>query len=171
MPVGLRLFRILADRKPSIYWEPCGHPALGRVRKPVLWRIVKRSTPRTQDVGAWTVNRRPWIGVNRARRMPGTDKVKRCKGDLVTGQQTDAESATTNNPCRGPGRGHVQQWTSARNRAQNSHFFSLFGPSGVTFQRRTSISKSSHAKQIEPDSWSSRASKTPCGRWDPKFSY
>ena len=54
---------------------------------------------------------------------------------------------------------------------KSAHFFSLFGPSGVTFQRRTSIRKSFHAKQIEPDSWSSRASKTPCGTWDPKFSY
>jgi hypothetical protein len=30
--------------------------------------------------------------------------------------------------------------------------FSLFGPPGVTFQRRTSISKSFHAKKIGPDS-------------------
>ena len=73
--------------------------------------------------------------------------------------------------CRGPGRGCVHRWTSARKRPKKSHFFSLFGPPGVIPTCRDSISKSFHAKQIGPDTWSSRASKTPCGTWDPKFSY
>ena len=54
---------------------------------------------------------------------------------------------------------------------KNSHFFSLFGPPGVIPTCRDSISKSFHAKQIGPDTWSSRASKTPCGTSNPKVSY
>jgi hypothetical protein len=56
-------------------------------------------------------------------------------------------------------------------RPRNSHFFSLFGPAGVTSGTQSAISKSFHAKQIRADSWSCRASKTPCGTPNPKFSY
>ena len=40
--------RILADRKPAIYWEIRQHPALGRVRKPVLSRSNKWVNPRAR---------------------------------------------------------------------------------------------------------------------------
>ena len=65
----------------------------------------------------------------------------------------------------------VHRWTFARNRPENSHFFSLLGPPGVIPTCRDSIGKSFHAKQIGADTWPSRASKTPCGTSDPKFSY
>ena len=91
--------------------------------------------------------------------------MERAKRHVPAGQTGASSRARRTLP------GCVHRWTSARNRPQKSHFVSLFGPSGVTFQRRTSISKLLHAKQIGPDSWSSRASKTPCGTWDPEFSY
>jgi hypothetical protein len=67
--------------------------------------------------------------------------------------------------------GCVHRWTSAGKRPKKSHFVSLFGPPGVIPTCRDSISKSFHAKQIGADSWSSRASDTPFGTWDPKASY
>src|SRR3954453_11225050 len=54
---------------------------------------------------------------------------------------------------------------------KNSHCFSLFGPPGVIPTCRDSICKSFYAKQIDPDTWTSRASRTPCGTSNPKFSY
>ena len=56
-------------------------------------------------------------------------------------------------------------------RPKNSHFFSLFGSPGGIPGGQASIRKSFHTKQIGADTWASRASKTPCGTWNPKFSY
>ena len=58
------------------------------------------------------------------------------------------QESATNHSSRGPSRGCVHQWTFARNRPQNSHFFSLFGPPAVIPTCRDSIRKSFHAKQI-----------------------
>ena len=69
----------------------------------------------------------------------------------------------------GPSRGCVHRWTSAGNRPKKSHFVSLFGPPGVIPTCRDLIGKSFHARQIRSDLWPSRASKTPCGTWDPKI--
>jgi hypothetical protein len=70
-----------------------------------------------------------------------------------------------------PSHGRVHWWTSARNRPQNSHFFSVLGPSGVIPMCRDSIRKSFHARQIGSDMEASQRAKLNVGRRPPKFSY
>ena len=54
---------------------------------------------------------------------------------------------------------------------KTAHFFSLFGPSGVSSTCRYWIHKPFHARQIELETRWSLESKTPCACTNPKFSH
>ena len=129
-------------------------------------RTQTRDRRRTNDILV-IGSKRPTRGAKNEPKLLGFS-IAGFAGRLVP---NSGDESATNHSCRGPSRGCVHRWTSARKRPKNSHFFSLFGPPGVIPTCRDSIRKSFHAKQIRSDMWPSRASKTPCGTWDPKFSY
>ena len=167
---SLRRFRMISDRKLSVCREIHRHPAL-RLDQP-LGSIGYSYAQGPAEAQAGHHAPRSAVGsLDDREHRERSEWVNRATQDLGCLRTIGQQESATNDSCRGPSRGCVHRWTSAGNPPQNSHFFSLFGPPGVIPTCRDSIGKPFHPKQIGHDSWLSRASKTPCGTWDPKFSY